>query len=236
VPPPRCPACGRFLSRSVVQGLRGTSALCPRCGTQLSEEAGEAPTGEMRPSETHARTDAPDVRAVAAGTPGTEVVDLGPQGMHAARTDGAEERRDAGPAEVEGTSASRQAGEPVRPWVEDEQAEERTQQGRAASSSGTTSVRPPDLPPTAVRPEVDRDVLEGWDTPRGDARSGALLDALSPERSRAVAVVLGAGVAGGLIGAAVSGRRRTWGAIVGTLVGAVAALVGTRVLDPDWDG
>lgn len=98
----------------------------------------------------------------------------------------------------------------------------------ATSAPVTVSVRPPDLPPTAVRPVEDRDVLEGWDLePSG---SEGLIAELTPERTGAIAIVLGSGVAGGLVGAAVGGRHRTPAAVIGTLLGAVLALLGTRVL------
>jgi hypothetical protein len=91
-------------------------------------------------------------------------------------------------------------------------------------SSGE-SVRPPDLAPASVRPE--RDVLEGWDRPT-DVLPGREAGDLAAGWARTVATVVAAGVAGGLLGAVLSRRNRPVLAALGTVVGAGAAVLGSR--------
>lgn len=94
-----------------------------------------------------------------------------------------------------------------------------------------TSVRPPDLPPADV--ERDRDVLEGWDRPEAE-----VIDLLERRASvggadatTVIGTVLGAGVAGGLLGAVVARNHRPFGAIIGTLAGASGAVLGMRLFE-----
>ncbi len=106
----------------------------------------------------------------------------------------------------------------------------------AAPTSPTTSepvrsVRPPDLPPSEVADE--RDVLEGWDRPEAE-----VIDLLERRVSIGGAdptvvagTVLGAGLAGGLLGAIVARHHRPFGAIVGSLAGASGAVLGMRLFE-----
>lgn len=93
------------------------------------------------------------------------------------------------------------------------------------------SVRPPDLPLADVEP--DRDVLEGWDQPGAE-----VIDLLERRASvggadpaTVIGTVLGAGVAGGLLGAIVARNHRSFGALVGTLAGASGAVLGMRLFE-----
>ncbi|GGI03757.1 hypothetical protein [Egicoccus halophilus] len=88
------------------------------------------------------------------------------------------------------------------------------------------SIRPPDLPPRAVR-GADRDVLAGWDT---DVELAALARGRGDRRPFPIdtVVVLGAGVAGATGGAAL-GARRGRGAVLGSLVAVVSAAVVRRI-------
>lgn len=98
-------------------------------------------------------------------------------------------------------------------------------------ASADTSVRPPDLPPPDV--ESDRDVLEGWD--RSDAEVIDLLERRASvggaDPTTVIGTVLGAGVAGGLLGAVVARNHRPFGAIIGTLAGASGAVLGMRLFE-----
>lgn len=94
-----------------------------------------------------------------------------------------------------------------------------------------TSVRPPDLPPSDV--EHDRDVLEGWDHQEAEViellERRASVGGAGP--STVIGTVLGAGVAGGLLGAVVARNHRPFGAIIGTLAGACGAVLGMRLFE-----
>jgi hypothetical protein len=92
------------------------------------------------------------------------------------------------------------------------------------------SVRPPDLPPVAVRDEP-RDVLAGWDAGM-DPVGGARLHDRAPFPTDA-AIVGGAGLVGALIGAMASDRHLR-GATLGGVAGVAAAAVVRQVwrLDP----
>lgn len=89
------------------------------------------------------------------------------------------------------------------------------------------SVRPPDLDPREVQ-TVEDDVLAGWDVDvTADEIAGWRLDRRPfPADTVVVAVVA---VLGGVLGSAVSDRRRALGAGVGVLGGAVAAGAARRV-------
>ncbi|MBW3561166.1 MAG: hypothetical protein KY437_01570 [Actinobacteria bacterium] len=93
------------------------------------------------------------------------------------------------------------------------------------------SVRPPDLPPGDV--EADRDVLEGWDRP--DAEVIDLLERRASiggaDPSVVVGTLLGAGLAGGLLGAVVARNHRPFGALIGSLAGASGAMLGMRLFE-----
>lgn len=93
------------------------------------------------------------------------------------------------------------------------------------------SVRPPDLPPGDV--EGDRDVLEGWDRP--DAEVIDLLERRASiggaDPSVVVGTLLGAGLAGGLLGAVVARNHRPFGALIGSLAGASGAMLGMRLFE-----
>jgi hypothetical protein len=86
------------------------------------------------------------------------------------------------------------------------------------------SVRPPDLPADEVVPPEERDVLAGWDTDEHPERMVA-----AP--LGAAAAIVGAGVIGGLVGGLAARRHRSAGAVIGTLAGATAAIVSSRVFD-----
>ncbi|MGH3440494.1 MAG: hypothetical protein ACRDUY_00285 [Nitriliruptorales bacterium] len=95
---------------------------------------------------------------------------------------------------------------------------------------GAASVRPPDLPVEEVR---TGDVLVGWDE-GGDPTAEPfteLRDLLPPERLSEVFAVVGAGIAGGLLGGLLLPRHRSLGAFAGTVAGAVGALVGAGILE-----
>lgn len=95
-----------------------------------------------------------------------------------------------------------------------------------------TSVRPPDLPVEELGTE---DVLAGWDEPP-EGMPGPLTelrDIFPPDRLAGMLVVLGAGVAGGVLGGLILRRHRSFGAFAGTIAGAVGALVGSGVLADD---
>lgn len=102
---------------------------------------------------------------------------------------------------------------------------------RADVEGPEPSVRPPDLPPTDV--EADRDVLEGWDRP--DAEVIDLLERRvsvgGADPAAVIGTVLGAGLAGGLLGAIVARNHRPFGAVVGTLAGASGAMLGMRLFE-----
>jgi hypothetical protein len=144
--PPRCPECGRFLSKDFIQGLLDEPAPCPRCEETLTAD------------------------------------------------------------HFHGSDPLVHAQEPL-----------------------AESVRPPDLPPTEVLPPEDRDVLAGWDEEVGYQGERARQTVAAP--LGAAAAIVGAGVAGGLIGSAISRKHRSAGAVVGTLAGAVAAIIGARALE-----
>lgn len=167
--PPRCPACGRFLSTDLVRSLHSEPAACPRCEVEL--------TAEMFDVGTTAE----------------------PARLGAAPVVGADPVVDADPSD----------GSPDRPSVE----------------APPESVRPPDLPPDDVREVVGSDdVLAGWDHgPDERTSEGEAVVALS-------ASILAGGVVGGLLGGAVSRRHRSLGAVIGTVLGALAALAGSRAL------
>ncbi|MDP8927374.1 MAG: hypothetical protein M3O70_02055 [Actinomycetota bacterium] len=117
----------------------------------------------------------------------------------------------------------------------------------AAPAGGAGSVRPPDLPPEYVHD--DGDVLAGWDeaaptrgrrrldsnpVARGHARptpgiTGPLRRRLRGHETAPLAIVAGAGLAGGFAGALLARQRRSLGAAVGTLAGAGAALAGVNL-------
>lgn len=94
-----------------------------------------------------------------------------------------------------------------------------------------TSVRPPDLPPPDL--ERDRDVLEGWDHQEAEViellERRASVGGAGP--TTVIGTVLGAGVAGGLLGAVVARNHRSFGAIIGTLAGASGAVLGMRLFE-----
>lgn len=101
----------------------------------------------------------------------------------------------------------------------------------AEPPASDTSVRPPDLPPSDV--ERDRDVLEGWDRPEAE-----VIDLLERRASvggadptTVIGTVLGAGVAGGLLGAVVARNHWPFGAVIGTLAGASGAILGMRLFE-----
>lgn len=103
--------------------------------------------------------------------------------------------------------------------------------GPAVTGSADASVRPPDLPPLDVEP--DRDVLEGWDRPDADViellERRASVGGADPVA--VIGTVLGAGIAGGLLGAIVARNNRSFGAVVGTLAGASGAVLGMRLFE-----
>jgi hypothetical protein len=82
------------------------------------------------------------------------------------------------------------------------------------------SVRPPDLVPVMVRDEP-RDVLAGWDVGADPAELERWRDDRAPFPQDA-AIVLGAGVVGGLLGALVA-ERRGRNVALGAAVGAFGA-------------
>ena len=96
-----------------------------------------------------------------------------------------------------------------------------------------TSVRPPDLPPGDV--DTDRDVLEGWDRP--DAEVIDLLERRASvggaDPSVVVGTLVGAGLAGGVLGAVVARNNRSFGALVGSLAGASGAMLGMRLFETE---
>ena len=97
-----------------------------------------------------------------------------------------------------------------------------------ATTTGPTSVRPPDLAP------VERDVLDGWDRPADvidlSERRDAMRAAAAADSLVTIAMVVGGGLAGGMIGGLVlRRRRRTVGTVLGTVTGATAALVAARL-------
>jgi len=89
------------------------------------------------------------------------------------------------------------------------------------------SVRPPDLDPRDVQ-AVDDDVLAGWDIGATDEEIAAWRLDRRPFPTDTVVVAVGA-VLGGVLGSAVSTRRRPLGAGAGLLGGAVAAGAARRV-------
>lgn len=103
----------------------------------------------------------------------------------------------------------------------------------AEDEAPDASVRPPDLPPGDV--EADRDVLEGWDRP--DAEVIDLLERRASiggaDPSVVVGTLLGAGLAGGLLGAVVARNHRPFGALIGSLAGATGAMLGMRLFEAE---
>ncbi len=99
------------------------------------------------------------------------------------------------------------------------------------ASVAAASVRPPDLPPSDV--DAERDVLEGWDRP--DAEVIELLERRASvggaDPAAVIGTVLGAGLAGGVLGAIVARNHRPFGAVVGTLAGASGAMLGMRLFE-----
>jgi hypothetical protein len=95
------------------------------------------------------------------------------------------------------------------------------------TGDGPGSVRPPDLPPVAVRDEP-RDVLEGWDVGVDPAELERWRHDRPPFPADTV-IVAGAGVVGALLGAVVADRRAR-----GAVVGGLAGLVGAAVLRQVW--
>lgn len=94
----------------------------------------------------------------------------------------------------------------------------------------TSSVRPPDLPVEELRTD---DVLAGWDEgPEATAEPlTELRELLPPDRLTDIFVVVGAGVAGGVLGGLLLSRHRSFGAFAGTLAGAVGALLSSGILE-----
>jgi len=97
----------------------------------------------------------------------------------------------------------------------------------AATVSGATSVRPPDLAPDSVRRRDELDVLAGWDADADVVDVAAWGQDRRPFPTDTV-VVLGAGVAGA-VGGTLLDRRRGRGAALGGLAGLVAAGVVRRI-------
>lgn len=97
-----------------------------------------------------------------------------------------------------------------------------------ATTPDATSVRPPDLPPAAVRSRSD--VLAGWDEPHG-ARSSLAEEIVAGDNLGLVATIIGAGVVGGLVAGLAASRRRPAWTVAGTVAGAALAVLGTRVLE-----
>jgi hypothetical protein len=105
VPPQQCPTCGRFLKRTLVDGLVEASAPCPKCGNEL--------TAEMFGLEgaAHATTPLTSVRAAAAAPAGTEASAASPAPAGAASAAAPSVRPpDLPPAEV------RDAPDPLAGW------------------------------------------------------------------------------------------------------------------------
>jgi hypothetical protein len=64
VPPPQCPECGRFLKRTVVDGLTDEPTACPRCGTGLVAAMFDAPADGSVPDPSRPAPTATDERSV----------------------------------------------------------------------------------------------------------------------------------------------------------------------------
>ncbi|MFO7776852.1 MAG: hypothetical protein R6V28_00705 [Nitriliruptoraceae bacterium] len=94
-------------------------------------------------------------------------------------------------------------------------------------ASEAASVRPPDLDPSEVQ-TVDDDVLAGWDVDVTADEIASWRFDRRPFPIDTVVVAVGA-VLGGVLGSAVSERRRAVGAGVGVLGGVVAAGTARRV-------
>ncbi|MFA9447019.1 hypothetical protein [Egicoccus sp. AB-alg6-2] len=95
----------------------------------------------------------------------------------------------------------------------------------ANGSGAPASIRPPDLAPDEVR--GNEDVLAGWDTDVDVADLARWQVDRAPFPTDAV-VVVGAKVAGALIGAAVD-QRRGRGFVVGAMAGLAAGVVTRRL-------
>lgn len=106
----------------------------------------------------------------------------------------------------------------------------------AAPAPSAESIRPPDLPPEEVRPRPERDPLEGWD--RGEGPTGGTHLELVERRTAdivaaplgAALAIVGGGVLGGLVGGLATRQHRSVGAVIGTLAGASAVVLGARAL------
>jgi hypothetical protein len=88
------------------------------------------------------------------------------------------------------------------------------------------SVRPPDLAPDAVRGEVD--VLAGWDVGADADEIASWREDRRPFPTDTV-LVLGAGVVGGAIAAAVAGDRRLRAAATGAVLGVLGGAITRRI-------
>ena len=95
----------------------------------------------------------------------------------------------------------------------------------AATTGASASVRPPDLPPDDVR--GGDDVLAGWDTDV-DAADLSRWQVDRPPFPTDTVVVVGAKLAGAILGAALD-RRRGRGAVLGAMAGLVTAVVARRL-------
>jgi hypothetical protein len=96
-----------------------------------------------------------------------------------------------------------------------------------ASDADADSIRPPDLDPQAVR-TPDEDVLAGWDVGASAVEVASWQRDERPFPTDTV-VVVGAAVAGGLLGALLADRHRGRWAVLGALGGAAGAGVARRI-------
>lgn len=105
--------------------------------------------------------------------------------------------------------------------------------GSRTATTATSATTAASATTATTADERDRDVLASWD--RDVAAPADRADSQPPltditDGPTAVAIVIGAGVLGGLLGGLALRRDTVLGAVVGTLAGAGAALVGTRLV------
>lgn len=199
MPSQRCPDCGRFLPRGFVASLAERTAPCPRCGVALDA--------------TRLATDAPAPAAATEASTPTEAT---------TPTEAFTPTEATTPAEATTPTEATTPSERTAPT-----AAAGTFPPEPSSAAADTSVRPPDLAPDLVRD----DVLAGWDVGVGPADMARWREDRRPFPTDTV-VVAGAAAGGLLLGAALGAvldERPGRGAVVGTVVGALAAAAGRRI-------